>query len=342
MPPEDQNIGETPPPEVIETPTTAAPESSSEPSPTTDSPPINPVSAALDAFNSELNKPEFSQPAALPPPNAAAKTTKRDYSGLEEHEKEHFSRMSTQAYEYLYPRHLKTKELEKQLQERTEETEKLKKFSLYDQEGAWKLAPEYNELSSNLSRLQQEASFWREQLANARAGNKVRLLVRDAQGNIGTSDEVDPDPTTEADIISALQQAHMLVGRYQDKVSQFETGYKQQHTDYLSTLQQTRDKIFSTADKAKLEAAAAKKLELFPAFTRSKPELKMLAEAMVIIDGLMILAGQNKARNSANTLKTNTARNAGPPADSIQSGSSKGVKTVKDIMAEFERAKAMV
>lgn len=349
MPTEDQNSGETSietSAESQDTPLETSPDSlviqTDQSLPASETPPTSTVADALAAFETaRTGSAVVTTPNAngAPPANAAAKTLKRDYSGLEEHEKEYFSRMSSDAYKYLYPRHLKTKEYEQQLAMRAKEIEELKNSSLYEQEGAWQLAPEYNQLAGNLQKLQEEASFWQDQMANYRSGNKVRLLIKDADGEIRQSDELDPTTDIEKIIDAAKSRAYVLVGKYEDKVQQFTGGYKQQHKDYVSTLQETRSKIFAGADMKKLEAAASKKLEMFPAFTRNKPEVKMLAEALAIIDGFVIMANANKNKQQAQTIKNSTARAAGPTSDSIQTASNNGVKTVKDVMEDFRRAK---
>ena len=304
------------------------------------------VADALAAFDAEESGAsttkqsiDGAQPVSgAPPTSSGLLNPKRKYDGLDVVEKKHFSNMSTHAYDYLYPRHLEAKKLKERLQELETSNSQLKEFSFYDQEGAWKIAPEYDQYVQTHNKLGGEVEFWTEQLENQEAGNKVRFLEQGPNGSITVSAEFDPSPKTRAMITAALNRGMVLQNDFANKIQQFEQGFKQKHTGYLTELNQAREKILSGVDKTRLETAAKKKLELFPTYVRHKPEVKLVAEMLVIVDGFLKMLSQNKQAAATNGIKQTIARNAGPTSDRIQNGAG-GVATVKSAMDDFRKAK---
>jgi hypothetical protein len=284
-----------------------------------------PVSAALDAFAAAKEQPV------------------RIYDGLEQDEIRLFKDMSTPAYAKLYPLYLEHKKLKE-----THETDKqkyeteinaLRGQSSFDQEGAWKLTPEYDQLSSTVQRLGAEANHWENQLAAIEAGEPFTPIVLDAQGNPVLGQSQTASPMDKVKVMSALQRAHALHGQFAQNLQQYEGNYKSQHQNYLSGLQNARKTIFNGADLTKLEKAAATKLELFPAYVRGKPEVKLLAEALVLVDGFKALLNQKTQTTTTKTIQNKIASAAGPTAETIQSGAG-GEAKVGDAMKQFADMRA--
>lgn len=259
-------------------------------------------------------------------PNPPAKT--RIFDGLDDSEKEHFSRMSTAAYEYLYPRHIKSKQQETEFNELRKTLEQNKDSSFYLQDGAWKLSPEYNNLSGAINRFQQEAGFWEEQLALLEDGKPCKALGRDQAGNLFIGD-LPEGPQSKAKVLGALMEAKRLYGSYSDRLEQYEMGFKQKHSTFVDNIKATRSNILKGLDTTQLEKLAAKKMENFPPYVRNNVEYKMIGELLVVVDALAAQLKQAKQSSDVAAIKNKTASNnpiARPAASS--SGNSDNVGNI--------------
>lgn len=292
----------------------------------------------LESHRAENQTTPGLKPTAQPSTKPTGLNSKRKFDGLEEHEKQMFDRMSTEAYNYLYPKYLKQKETEQKLAELQTQNSQLKEVSFYDQDGAWRITPEYSTYEKAVNQLNGETAFWTEQLANIEAGNKCTALIGyDDKGNPQFMHDLEPTPQIRAQFSAALNKSLVLANDYQNKLAQYENGFKEKHTSYLGQLKEVRNKIFAGADLTKLEKAAQEKLKIFPQFTHQRPEVKMLAESLVVVDGLLSIIKQLKNTNATNGVKHATAISAGPTSDRITAGGGTGVKTVGEALAEMKK-----
>lgn len=358
MPDENQTSGlESSPQETttaIETPSQDTPESTpgqslsaseSQQGPAETPPLENTVGAALDAF-AAAKEPATSP--YLPPEFKAQQFQKKQgqpriYDGVEPEDIRLFKDMSTPSYAKFYPLYLEHKKLketyEADKQKYEEELQTLRGQSSFDQEGAWKLTPEYEQLSSTVTRLQQEAVHWEDQLAAIEAGEEFTPIILNEKGEPVLGQPRAASARDKVAVMSALNKAHTLHAQYSQNLQQYEGSYKSQHQNYLSGLQNARKQVFSGADLTKLEAAAKPKLELFPAYVRGKPEVKLLAEALVLIDGFKALIVSKNQSTTTRTIQNKIQANAGPTSETFQSGVS-GTETVGQAMDAFKIARA--
>lgn len=286
-----------------------------------------------------------SQPGSTPVTRGL--NSKRKFDGLDDNEKRLFNDMSTPAYEYLYPKYLKSREQEQEIERLRAEQSQLKETSFYDQEGAWKLTPEYEQLSTNLSYLQWEQQFWEKQLGaiedalslplEEQKGAMIPVLDHyDQQGNPVIT-ELPASRQLRAKILSQLNLAQTHIVDHNNKIQNLSAGFKDKHKSYLNNLKEVRSKMFAGYPTDKLSAHAQKKLEAFPPFTRSRPEVQMLAEAWVLFDALIYSLKKSKANGISNTIRGNTSANSGPAGGSSSAGAVPG-KTVGSILEKFQQA----
>jgi hypothetical protein len=261
---------------------------------------------------------------------------KRDFTGLTQEDAKIFSRMPDDSYKKLYPIYRNQQKIQETLAQRDQELEEARRQSSYDVDGAWKLRPEYNELNQQTQMAAHLANHWQEQLANIRAGEKCTLITGfDQQGNPVYSDPLDGTPRLEAAIINAMQQANSQYAQSNAQLQSMEGSYKTQHQSYLKGLQAAEKQVFQGVDEKRLEAAAAKKLELFPSYIRGKPEIKLVAKALVFIDGFRALLQEKENRTASGNMQRRISANSGPTVESIRTGNSG--ETVADALAEFNR-----
>lgn len=323
----------------------AAPETSEAAQEASQEQPINPMKDALEAFELEKSS------SQLPPGHAQAKLAERDFSGLEPNEIEWFKKMSRQTYERLYPVYLEHKKIKPEFEKLKKDYEEAQKTPFYSQEGAWTITPEYKELTQASQRLNFEANHWEKQLekvedvlSRLNRGEEVNetwvpLEIND-KGQLFYGQPIPITPASRAKISAFLSKAYTLSQNAEHELANYEGSFKSQYQGYVSKFKEAVSSVFEGVDSKKLEAAAKKKLDLFPSFKRNEPEVQALAQALVMIDGLSAVVRQLKAAGTNNTIKSRTAASAGPTKDKVSPGAAPS-GTAGAVFDEFKKAKAM-
>ena len=266
-------------------------------------------------------------------------TTARILEGLDDEEKKMFIRMPRASYERLYPLYLKSRDYDKSYGELQKKYDEQSKFHLYEAPDAYKITPEYNELANTVDRLSGEAMHWRDQLIAIEAGQNWTDLELDQNTGRYTEYTKTPSPAAKAEVLAKLTHAYQLQREYTGKRQQYEQQFSQQHQNYLKSLQEVENKIFSVSDKDKLNKLAEQSLEMFPAYVRNKPEVRMLAKAYVLMQGLTKLRGQEESAQKTNSIKKTIAKTSGPTNSNVQPSQPTG-KTAEDYAKQWELAAA--
>ncbi len=330
-------------------PSTEAPDTSVDSSTPTETPPLdNTVGAALELAKAVLgNNTESQYKVTLP---AKTQPPSRSFDGLEPEEAELFKRMSNAAYNRLYPIYKEYKELKPKYSQLEQELNTAKSSHFYEQENAYQLTPDYANLSQAVKRIGNETRFWEEQLIKVRTGQEWTPLLETPEGKIIVGTAQAASPEAEAIILSALTKAHTLSGQLQNQLSSFPQNFRQKHGEYLNSLKGIEGKIFGGVDATKLNELAAAKLQMFPTHVQGRPEVNMLAKALVIIDGLLAMARQQKSTSASAAVKAKTASAAGPTSESISTGGATGtglggsgkVGDILDDMRKFRATNGLV
>lgn len=267
--------------------------------------------------------------------------TPRVYDGLSPEEVNMFKNMSNRAYEALYPHYVETRNWKQEKAQLTSELEKIRNASFYEDENAYQVAPEYQQLSGVVQSLSGEASFWQNQLNAIEAGQPYSVLIQNADGKVQVHGPITEYSQGEAraQVLGALTKANALHNQYATQLSSFGESYKTKYSGAKKSLEQTEAQIFAGADMKKLDSAAESKMKMFPSEIRSVP-VRTLARALVIIDGLIAMNKRMNGNQVSNTIKQNISRAAGPTNGQFQAGTNKG-NTVGNVMDDFKRAKAM-
>jgi hypothetical protein len=263
----------------------------------------------------------------------------RSYEGLNQQEAKIFSDMSTSAYKQLYPIYLESKQWKAKEEAFQKQLAEAQQTTSYDQEGAWQLSPDYKNLSQSAARLNFETQFCQAQLENLESGQDIVWITSyDQNGNPQYTQPFKPTSKDRAMILGTLAKANQMSMDANNKLQQFEGSYKEKHTGYIQGLQSVRSQLFQGIDLQKLETAAKSKLEQFPSHVRSKPEVKLLAESMVIFDGMQRMIQDLQSQLGGRQVQQRTATNAGPSGQTIQTGG-KTTETVGDFISRVKKMK---
>lgn len=356
MPDEDQNIGtstevsEATPLESTQQESSStqespsvesqAPENTEAEAPAVSAPPLeNTIGAALDAFKKEKNTgtPQFPGKAA---PAAPPVRQARDYSGLTPEEVAWFKKMDNQAFNALKPQYLEFKKLKTEHETLKQQYDSATKTTFFEQEGAYKLTPEYEHLSSNVNLLDAEISHWEEQLGRIAAGEQWIPIELDSKGNPVLGAPRDASSQAQGQVVAALTKANVLRSDISGKLSSLQDKFTTQHKGFVTKLAEVEKDIFKGGDPKALDAAMRTKLPLFPQHLHNNPLVQSLAKAAAVIEGLVLMLNQQQSAAATSTIKARTAANAGPRAGEVQPGTVKGEK-VGSILDEFHKGRAM-
>lgn len=340
---EDQNTGADTTPDIIPdttsdvTPDAVAPETSSDDSSSPSEFTVGDVLKDFDSYEKgkslSVTKPDESTTDA--PPVTKPNFKPRVYDGLDPHERQWFSKMGNEAYKALYPKYLEQKKSQEILTKLQEENEQLKGSHFFEHEGAWTLTPEYQELAQANTRIANEVDFWQQQLASILGGNPHKVLELDENGKVVVSKEQESTPEAHALVLRQLNKAQLIQNQLASRFNEFSTQFKTKHSDYINGLKGVESRIFKGVDPVKLETAASKELEHFPAHVRGKPEVKLLAKSLVLIQGLVTQINKLQAGNSASAIKSKTASSSGPAGVASSGAAKEG--TVKAVLDEFRK-----
>ena len=227
-------------------------------------------------------------------------------------DRERLSRMSNEAFDKFYDLTLKlqNKELftkdqfEAELKTRHGETTSARYF---DHEQGYTLTPEYQTLTQHSSQLTSERDFWAEQLSNVREGKPVSWLERNAKGEVTVStQQIDPKAAgIEGALIGKITQATTLLGNVQNQIGELPKQHTAQYQKFNGDVTKMDQDLFGQIKGDAFTKAVGSRLEQFPAILRARPEIQLLAKALVAGDALLnrVTALEKDLAKSSNAVK---------------------------------------
>lgn len=249
----------------------------------------------------------------------------RELDGLDEAEQKLFKSMSREAYEKLYPIYKKVKGHEADFDQLPTLKEKLAQLekaqgsrpaAYYDHEEAYLLQQDFREALLQSNKLRDVYNHWQEQLAAAEEGKPIRDLSIDQNGNLQLGPPIESSPRAKAQIHSLLMQSNQELASHQQKLEQIKAAHSQQFKSYKTGLDSVYEKFFGKY-KDQLAPLAAKELEVFPEFARSRPEINLLGHAMALIRGMVQADKATQTQNAVGKANSNGQKIAGPTMRNI-------------------------
>ena len=273
------------------------------------------------------------QPAKLP--------TKRDLSGLAPDHAKLFKAMSNEAYDFLRPifdEHQKGAKAQSELQAKLEEARGQR---WYETENAYTLAPEYQHLTDNLSKIDFEERYWQEQLAAAEEGKPITMLtgIDKETGQYILGEPESPTAKHKAVLFSNLAKAQQIRSQLTDNINQLRSNYSgkfKRLDDELGKVDQT---LFAKLDtnNPTVKAKFDKWVNQFPEEVRGQRVYQMLAKGMVAIESLVEKLKSQEAKTAVRKIVSNTVRSNGP-GNGVTSAASIPTRSVDE---DFERRTGM-
>ena len=287
----------------------------------------DPAEQEDDFVSKALNRPAAPQPAPQQSPQKSGRPA-RDFTGLDEAEKEMFNNMSRSAYEKLYPLFIKLKGKEGLLDELDKvptyksEIENLKKapkpVSYYDDPDAYMLSQSYRQALVERSQTQELVDFWKDQLIAVESGQPFKALQQTENGYVETQ-PIKPSAAAKVEIGNILNQFRNQLNAQNARLENLKHEHGNTYKSYVDTLTGVHNKVFGKHE-ATLKPLADKELEAFPEFTRGRPEVKSLAYAYALLKHIVSLDKSNKTTAAANAATARAAKSSGPSMDTVTAG----------------------
>lgn len=285
-------------------------------------PPVAPTQQQTPA------QPTTPKPAEPDPIAAALEKGKqgRDYSDLDEEEKEIFQKMSNNSYNKLYPIYKAYKANggkfdDTKLQELQKELEEHRNFKYFEHPDAFTASPEYQETARLESVISDVHNHWVRQLTLAESGQKIRPLVR-GQNGYEPGNEIEATPAVKAEIFRLITKTQQDLSNVQQDKARLLDQFKSRYSTYETNLNAIHKKLFSQHE-ATLKPLAEKELQMFPAYVRHQPAIRMLAYAIATLK-LGASAQQEKKITDAGQAAAVQLQNAAGPSNSqLGTGSGK-------------------
>lgn len=278
----------------------------------------------------------------------------RNLEGFGEQEKVWLKRMPYEAYEYFSKALKEKRTIEDNLKTKEETyTKKIKELevgkqilpeSYYENENAFVLSPEFNNLQTYVQTAKAVENHWSEQLNLFKQGKNWTTLINDPKtGELVLGEEREYDAADEVYLLRQLNGASQQTSQWQGEATKFISGYKEKHQDYINTIKANQEKMLPVfKDKESIEyktyEAIKPQVEKW-GINKNNPAFDFLAQAvalnLVFRDALTsLLASQQKTNDIKEEQKQ-----AGPTMNNLSGGSSSNINNRnKEIsIADFDR-----
>lgn len=304
------------------------------------------IGDALAAFNKEgVNGVKFAEkkpdPAAKPPEQLQLfkENGKRDYSGVDDDDRNLFRDMSAASFQKLKPLYIDYKKIQAENEQLKKGSAESAKQTFFEHPDSYQLTGEFRHNSTNLKLIDAETSHWKSQLAAIRNGQKWTALVGyNPDGSPKFAADQEPTAEAEADIIEAMLNARQIRGQLTTKLDDIKTNFSAQHKSYLNNMTAIEKSIFKDSDREVLTKAMERKLPIFPEYLRAKPEIQTIAKLLAVIDGYSLMLEDRKANNVTAEAKLRTATNGGGGMSNTAAAPSRG-QSAQSIIDQFAKAK---
>ena len=223
-----------------------------------------------------------------------ADPAQRDYTGIAEEHKQHFTKMGNEAFALAKKAYVERNELASKLKEAEAKTIPQ---SYFDNPNAYILTPEFREASQTVKLADTIKAHWEEQLVKMRNGQKVQGLAYDDKGQLVLTEPIAADANTEAQIIQAMTAASNSAQEARRKAANIRETFTDRNKSLVAAVRQQEEKYFPNFDKE--DHPAQKYIKEFapdipPAFA-DHPLTKPLLKAM---SAVVIAVEQVKARDA--------------------------------------------
>ena len=243
----------------------------------------------------------------------------RVFDGLSEEETPLFKQMSQQAYDYLYPRYLASREQEQKIKELEEKVNAADSRRWYEEPEAYTLHPEYRELQDHSNNLGIEERFWTEQLANIEENKPFYTLERE-RGADGKyvykyGQEQQPSATAKATIISNLAALTQHKISASGKLKSLQADFAGKHKSFNDSLGKINKTVFGGVDfngDNPIAKSYNAYLNQFPAEFRSQLPYQLIAQSGAVIEALVERIRSSEATKTAKAGVAKVVKVAGP------------------------------
>ena len=212
-----------------------------------------------------------------------------------------------------------------------------------DHEEGYMLTPEYREASQTVSNLAGESEFWQNQLVNIKQNKPFFTLRIDDKGNYSEAGPFDPkDPKAEAFIHNKIATGAALLQTAQARLRELPAKHKTAHESAVKTFKDFDTKLFGNVKSPEFHKLLGGVLNQFPANSRQRPEVQLLAKALTAAE-LLNQAVQKLSAQQTTTKNFRANMTQSPPSPSkvqnggAPNGGNEGLKAQLAMLDSFVR-----
>lgn len=247
----------------------------------------------------------------------------RDYSDIEEGDRDLFKNMSNQAFAKLKPVYLEHKRLQQEKQQLETSLAEAKKAGLpesyYENPQAYIFDKEYQTAEQSLELVNKVAAHWQEQMQLIEKGKDWQDLKWDATKNdFVLSAPLPANPENRVAVLTAYQRILGQQGHFEQKVNTIRSTFKERHQETVQGINQLADSFFPTFKDDKSEhAIIAKDVESkLPSYMRGNPVTKIVARSLatniLLTKKVNELLAKIPKEEAVKKVVSNARRQAGP------------------------------
>lgn len=218
----------------------------------------------------------------------------RDYSDIDESDRELFKNMSNAAFNRLKPLYLEHKKQSATLAEQTAKIAELSKRpetsetlppNYFSHPEAFRLSKNYTVLNQRVNLAQAVLSHWQKQLIAIRKGEDWHDLEQDKDGNIVVSSgESKATTDAEVQVMENLEHVRRQLFDTQADLRNLSAQHQVRYTQAINVIKEAEDKFFPGFDDPKHVSAPLQKavMDALPAEFRDLPISRTLAKVSAV------------------------------------------------------------
>ncbi len=185
-------------------------------------------------------------------------------------------------YQYYAQREARAAERKQKETETEKKLKELENSRYYDLEEGWRVDPEFRRASDEAATAEAVRDHWAAQLANIEAGNDWVPAVKNAEGKWVTGAVQKASIEGKVQILSELTRANSMVESHRQRAETLSQNFKARQQEFYNGMEELRTSLFSRYEK-NIEPFRKSAMEMFTEIIRHKPEVKALADAIVLI-----------------------------------------------------------
>lgn len=212
----------------------------------------------------------------------------RDLSMFDPQYHPYLRQMSNDAFDWVVTREKDMRARQQELEQLQETSERYKTSVMPTSADSYRMHPTYQGLVQDVGLINQQSTFWEQQLAKVREGEPAAGLVTNKDGELEIVEGQYPASTrTEAHILNQLSQLAVQKNQVVQNAQQFQTAFTESVTQHQQMVKNIGERLFAKY-KPDQKAVDYVKSQFSPVM-RNAPEVDLIAKGYSVIQQLVTM-----------------------------------------------------